>query len=136
MTSHLKLHQRASLMVALALTAVMVWPTTGSVAQVTTNITSSGLGTTLNGSTSVPCVGGTCDITGGTRSGSNLFHSFGLFSVGEGDVANFLNDTLTPTSNIIGRVTGGNPSKKKKAPDPFSPSVIERLATSSATKQD
>ena len=81
MTSHLKLHQRARLMVALALTAVMVCQI-GSAAQVTTNVPSSGLGTTLNGSTSVPCVGGTCDIT------------------------------------------GGNPSKKIKAPDPFSPSSV------------
>ena len=47
-------------------------------AQVTTNITSSGLGTAVNGSTSTPCVGGTCNITGGMQRGSNLFHSFGL----------------------------------------------------------
>jgi filamentous hemagglutinin family protein len=111
MTSHLKLYQRTRLMVALALAAVMACPT-GSAAQVTTNITSSGLGTALNGSTTIPCVGGTCDITGGNRpgGGSNLFHSFGLFNVGEGDVANFLNDSGLPTSNIIGRVTGGTSS--------------------------
>src|ERR1043166_5912631 len=33
-------------------------------------------------------------ITGGTRpgNGTNLFHSFGSFSVGAGDIANFQND--------------------------------------------
>ncbi len=73
-------------------------------AQVPTNITSSGLGTTITPNGSIR------DITGGTRRGSNLFHSFGLFNVGTGDTANFLNDTGLATSNILGRVTGGNPS--------------------------
>jgi filamentous hemagglutinin family protein len=52
------------------------------------------------------------DITGGTRPGGgpNLFHSFGDFTVGSGDIANFLNDSGLMTSNIIGRVTGGNVS--------------------------
>src|SRR5262245_12196366 len=50
------------------------------------------------------------DITGGTRNGTNLFHSFGFFSVGGGDTANFLNDSGLATSNIIGRVTGGQTS--------------------------
>ena len=47
---------------------------------------------------------------GGTRPGGgpNLFHSFGDFSVGGGDIANFLNDSGLQTSNILGRVTGGN----------------------------
>jgi len=49
------------------------------------------------------------DITGGTRPGGgpNLFHSFGLFSVGAGDTANFLNDSGLFTTNILSRVTGG-----------------------------
>jgi filamentous hemagglutinin family protein len=54
------------------------------------------------------------DITGGTRAGTNLFHSFGNFSVGDGHTANFLNTTvngsLPSTSNILGRVTGGTVS--------------------------
>ena len=73
-----------------------------------TNITSSGLGTTV----AQPAPGETSyQITGGSRSGSNLFHSFGAFSVGEGDTASFRNTTpdLT-TNNIIGRVTGGEVS--------------------------
>jgi filamentous hemagglutinin family protein len=74
----------------------------------TTNITSSGLGTTINGSTS--CLSGTCTITGGDRRGQNLFHSFGRFDIGQGSTANFSNDTGLATSNIIGRVTEGRTS--------------------------
>jgi filamentous hemagglutinin family protein len=50
------------------------------------------------------------DITGGTRPGNgpNLFHSFGNFSVGVNNTANFVNNTGLPTTNILGRVTGGN----------------------------
>lgn len=86
-----------------------------SLAQVTTNITpSGGLGTTLNGG--VPACTSSCTITGGTRPGNgpNLFHSFGNFSVGAGDTANFqntqINGSFPFTSNILSRVTGGNPS--------------------------
>lgn len=74
----------------------------------TTSITSSGL------NTQVSHVGGqpSYDITGGTRpgNGTNLFHSFGDFSVGTHDVARFMNDAHLPTTNILSRVTGGNPS--------------------------
>ncbi|TKB79447.1 MAG: filamentous hemagglutinin N-terminal domain-containing protein [Nitrospira sp.] len=75
--------------------------------QVTTNITSSGLNTQVNQ------VGNSYNITGGTRPGNgpNLFHSFGNFSVGGGDLANFLNNTGLSTSNILGRVTGSNISQ-------------------------
>ena len=79
-------------------------------AQVTTNITSSGLGTTINGSTTAPCVAGTCTITGGDRRGQNLFHSFGLFNIGANNFALFSNDSGQATSNILGRVTGGQTS--------------------------
>jgi filamentous hemagglutinin family protein len=86
-------------------------------AQVTTNITSSGLGTAVNGSTSTPCLGGTCNITGGTQRGSNLFHSFGLLNVGAGNTVNFCNAgtcgaavPIVGVQNILGRVTGGQVS--------------------------
>ena len=51
-------------------------------------------------------------ITGGIRpdNGTNLFHSFGEFSVPNNNIANFLNDSGSATSNILGRVTGGNVS--------------------------
>ena len=75
-------------------------------AQATSSITSSGLNTTVTAS------GNMHVITGGTRPGSgpNLFHSFGEFGVPTNHVANFLNDSGLATSNILGRVTGGNPS--------------------------
>jgi len=75
----------------------------------TAPITSSGLNTQISGPISV---GGQVqyDITGGTRpnGGPNLFHSFGEFGVPNNNIANFLNDSHLPTSNILGRVTGGN----------------------------
>ena len=56
-----------------------------------------------------------CVITGGTRAGTNLFHSFGQFSIGVGDVATFqntqINGAFPLTSNILSRVTGGNISE-------------------------
>jgi filamentous hemagglutinin family protein len=44
-------------------------------------------------------------ISGGTITGSNLFHSFGLFSVGTGDTATFTEPR--GVTNVLGRVTGG-----------------------------
>src|SRR4029453_12953756 len=51
-----------------------------------------------------PPAAGVYTITGGTRpsNGTNLFHSFGNFSLSTPETANFNNDS--------GRVTGGNPS--------------------------
>jgi filamentous hemagglutinin family protein len=67
-------------------------------------ITASGLNTQVNRSSPVQY-----DITGGTRAGPNLFHSFGNFNVPTDNIANFLNENPSlPTSSILGRVTGGN----------------------------
>src|SRR4030095_14852915 len=46
----------------------------------------------------------------GTRpgGGTNLFHSFGDFNVPSNNIANFLNNSGLPTSNILGRITGSN----------------------------
>ena len=78
-------------------------------------ITSSGLNTVVTTNGTVH------SITGGTRpdGGPNLFHSFGDFNVPNNNLANFLNAGSVdlagnplaahlPTSNILGRVTGGN----------------------------
>src|SRR5215467_8484872 len=78
-------------------------------------ITQSGLNTQV----SAPIVTGSgptqttqYNITGGTRpgGGTNLFHSFGDFNVPTNNIANFLNDSGLATSNILGRINGGNPS--------------------------
>ncbi|NEO53856.1 MAG: CHAT domain-containing protein [Okeania sp. SIO3B5] len=61
-----------------------------------------GTGTTVNQN------GNQFNIQGGTHNGTNLFHSFGKFNLNSGQTANFIS---TPdTRNILGRITGGNPS--------------------------
>jgi filamentous hemagglutinin family protein len=75
-----------------------------------TPITSSGLDTQVHLSPTAPSGKVQYDITAGTRSGANLFHSFGEFGIPANHIANFLNDSGLTTSNILGRVTGGNPS--------------------------
>ena len=103
--------------VAVALSLIVLMGTGMSQAQ-TTKITSSGLNTRVTTS------GTTTFIDGGTRPGStsrpNLFHSFGDFSIGTTDTALFraidvvggVDTTYSGSSiqNIIGRVTGSNPS--------------------------
>ncbi len=51
-------------------------------------------------------VGNTTTITGGTQAGTNLFHSFGEFSIPT-DNTGFFNNALD-IQNIISRVTGGS----------------------------
>ncbi len=58
--------------------------------------------------TTVTPQGNQFNIEGGTRSGANQFHSFDQFNVNSGQTANFV--TTPDTSNILGRVTGGNAS--------------------------
>jgi filamentous hemagglutinin family protein len=80
-------------------------------AQVTTSITATSGPGSLG--TSVTPSGNVYNITGGTRpqDGTNLFHSFANFSIAALDTAKFQNTTPEfTTSNIMGRVTGGNPS--------------------------
>src|SRR5262245_43185342 len=69
-------------------------------AQIVTNITADG---TLG--TRVTPAGSVFNIDGGTIRGANQFHSFGQFSVGTGDTANF--SVANTIQNIISRVTGG-----------------------------
>jgi filamentous hemagglutinin family protein len=78
--------------------------------QAASPITQSGLNTQVALSATPPAGKTQYDITGGTRPGGglNLFHSFGEFGVPNSNIANFLNDSGLATSNILGRVTGGN----------------------------
>jgi filamentous hemagglutinin family protein len=71
-------------------------------------ITPLGLNTTVTLSLTAPSGKVQYDITGGTRpgGGANLFHSFGEFNVPTNNIANFVNDSGLPTSNILSRVTG------------------------------
>ncbi|HBP90458.1 MAG TPA: hypothetical protein DD706_22540 [Nitrospiraceae bacterium] len=100
-----------------------IWPSTplglclallGGVAyaQVLPPITSSGLNTQVSAPLNLPGGAVQQNITGGTRpgGGTNLFHSFGEFGVPANNIANFLNDSGLSTTNILSRVTGGNPS--------------------------
>ncbi|MHC5767606.1 MAG: two-partner secretion domain-containing protein [Nostoc sp.] len=66
-------------------------------------ITSDG---TLPNNSSIQKESNTFNITGGTKSGSNLFHSFGEFSVPTGNTAFFRN--AADIQNIISRVTGNS----------------------------
>src|SRR5215471_19087483 len=96
-------------LVTLAYSFNAVFLVIGSMAFAQTPITSSGLNTQVSGPIAV---GGQTqfNITGGTRpgGGTNLFHSFGNFNVPNNNIANFLNNSGLATSNILGRVTGGN----------------------------
>ena len=73
-------------------------------------ISSSGLNTQVSTPINPPNNVTQYNITGGTRpdNGPNLFHSFGEFGVPTNNIANFLNETALPTSNILGRVNGGD----------------------------
>ncbi|MCF6237101.1 MAG: filamentous hemagglutinin N-terminal domain-containing protein [Gammaproteobacteria bacterium] len=74
-----------------------------------TRITSSGLGTSIDSPRQEE--GGVFyDISSDSRQGENIFFSFDQFSIGEGDVANFINSEKQSVKNIISRVTGGEPS--------------------------
>ncbi|HSL02233.1 MAG TPA: filamentous hemagglutinin N-terminal domain-containing protein, partial [Nitrospiraceae bacterium] len=86
-------------------------------------ITQSGLNTQVSPPIILPSGQTEYNITGGTRPGGgvNLFHSFGDFNVPTNNIANFLNSGSVdsaghplgaglPTSNILGRIDGGNPS--------------------------
>ena len=68
-------------------------------------------GLTQETPTEVTTTGTIHEVTGGLRSGTNLFHSFDSFRVGSGDTARFSNTPDNPaTTNILSRVTGGMPS--------------------------
>ena len=101
---HIKIFLRFRMFVLSGM-LLLALPLQSSHAQVTTTITVDG---TLN--TQISQNGNIHDITGGTRPGEgpNLFHSFGQFNIGDGDVARFTGPS--GIENILSRVTGGEPS--------------------------
>jgi filamentous hemagglutinin family protein len=58
--------------------------------------------------TIVTSSGSRLDISGGIRSGANLFHSFDRFGLNAGQIANFIANPQL--QNILGRVVGGQAS--------------------------
>lgn len=111
MRSHNRLHVLAVVGVIGVLAISQAIP---SAQAQTTNITSSGLGTKITQA------GNTYNIEGGARPGSsglstaplpgpNVFHSFGRFDLGAGNIANFIRPDAAATT-VISRVTGGVPS--------------------------
>ena len=105
--------RQASLWVLLPMLVLfLITPSVGDAQVVTTNITQT-TGAGNLGTQVLPPSGNVYGITGGKTLGTNLFHSFGEFSVGAGDIAQFQTSNLIANpsmSNILGRVTGGNPS--------------------------
>ena len=107
--SAIKLAQETALIASAVFCATVVVAVSDR-AEAEVPMTPSGLGTEVELSPAPPNGNVQYDISGGTRAGTNLFHSFGIFDVPTNNVANFLNDSGLGTSNILGRVTGGNPS--------------------------
>src|SRR4029453_10294202 len=89
---------------------VLLFTCLTSLVQAASPITGSGLNTQVSPPVTLPSGQTQQNITGGTRpgGGTNLFHGFGNFNVPNNNIANFLNDSGLATSNILGRVTGGN----------------------------
>ena len=105
-------HARLILCLAFGFSLVLLFACLTSSVQAASPITGSGLNTQVSPPVTLPSGQTQFNITGGTRpggaSGTNLFHSFGDFNVPNLNIANFFNDCGLATSNILGRVTGGN----------------------------
>ncbi|MBD2384999.1 two-partner secretion domain-containing protein [Cylindrospermum sp. FACHB-282] len=85
----------------LAISGVMAFSAHSAIAQITPDGT-----LPINSQVKTDEPAKTINIDGGTKSGSNLFHSFSQFSVPDGFTANF--QKVENIQNIISRVTGGS----------------------------
>src|SRR5262245_2204344 len=84
--------------------AIALFPAAGAAQSPDTNIVSDGtLGTVVTKTSPTSLA-----IAGGTAAGTNLFHSFGEFNLGQGDSAVY--QVGSAVANVISRVTGGHPS--------------------------
>ena len=64
-------------------------------------VTGDGLGTVVS-------AGDNFVITGGTRQGGNLFHSFSAFNIADPESATFDNGAAAAITNVIGRINGAS----------------------------
>ncbi|MFN9942532.1 MAG: hypothetical protein ACK56I_23980, partial [bacterium] len=69
-------------------------------------ISAGGFGSRVNGSVYGTCTAGSCAVSGGSRSGSNLLHRFSSFDTREG-IVNIKLDTKG-LKNVIAGVTNGS----------------------------
>jgi len=91
-----------NIFIFLALNNAILFPGNKALAQITAD-------DSLGSEKSIVSPNGQVDlIEGGATRGSNLFHSFQEFNIGEGREANFANPA--EIKNIFSRVTGNNPS--------------------------
>src|SRR6476620_6923592 len=107
---HYAEHLRSIPFLTFGFSLVLLFASLTSLVQAASPITGSGLNTQVSPPVPLPSGQTQYNITGGTRpgGGTNLFHSFGDFNVPSNNIANFLNNSGLATSNILGRVTGGN----------------------------
>jgi filamentous hemagglutinin family protein len=103
---HVNLRPVAVLLLSSVLVGLLHSPSGAQTTSITPTVGTGNLGTIVTPAGTIHT------ITGGKRpgGGANLFHSFGQFSIGEFDTANFFNETGLSTTNILSRVTGTNPS--------------------------
>lgn len=80
------------------------WPQAGLAQAPTPAADGSGTVVTLEAAPT----GSTYLITGGTTAGDNLLHSFTVFNLSAGEVANFV--TAASVQNVLGQITGGDAS--------------------------
>ena len=100
-TSAILIFMRRYLLVCTSLSMGLLYAVTAVAQSITSDDTTGTIITTEDN---------TFNITGGTLSGDgeNLFHSFQQFGLTENQLANFLSNP--EITNILGRVTGGDPS--------------------------
>src|SRR6476620_1760149 len=107
---HYAEHLRSIPFLTFGFSLVLLFASLTSLVQAASPIPGSGLNTPVSPPVPLPSGQTQYNITGGTRpgGGTNLFHSFGDFNVPSNNIANFLNASGFATSNILGRVTGGD----------------------------
>ncbi len=95
--------RKSIILISFTMASFLCLATDSNYAQFTTSIVPDG---TI--ATTVTQTGQIYNINGGSIHGTNQFHSFDQFSIGNGDIANF--NGPAQIVNILGRITGGTAS--------------------------